>query len=189
MVAQVVVVKGRLVMQEPKESGRSPVFCLVRALSIANSQPETTSGAKLRPSTAPPMGSRRGGDIQRQFCVAWMQFRVFAHAVVFLMLRPAGKTSSGQSHPGSWGFLLLDIVVFMWWDPSSPRPPPVVATLGRLIVEGKGVEHELPPVPHGRSRRAQVCSALCPEEAPRERMRSQGFSPRRWSSFEDGSHS
>ena len=71
-------------------------------------------------------------------------------AVAYLLQRPAGSTSSGHSHPGSWGFLLLDIDAFMRWEPSSPRPPPVVATLGRLIVEGKGTEPELPPAPPGR---------------------------------------
>ena len=61
MAAQVVLSKGRLVMQEPKDSGRSPVFCLVGAFPITKSQPEITSAAKLGPSTAPPRGSWVGG--------------------------------------------------------------------------------------------------------------------------------
>ena len=46
-------------------AGKCPGFCLVGTLSIATRQAETTSGAKLWPSTAPPMGSResqRGWD-------------------------------------------------------------------------------------------------------------------------------
>ena len=124
MVAQVVLAKGRLVLQEPRESGRSPVLCLVWALSIANFQPEATSGAKLRPSTAPPMGSQRGSDIQRQFCVAWVQCRAFAHCVCGRVLQ----------HPKfqTWICLLRALVLPKQKYPirkyCSPfRPPPMAA--------------------------------------------------------------
>ena len=69
-------------------------------------------------------------------------------AAAYLLWRPPGLTRDGVRHRGAWGFVVLDVNTFMRWDPRSPRAPSRLATMGSLIVEGKGHEPEaLPPAP------------------------------------------